>query len=770
MEKKKSVCIVSTSQVDNYGAVLQGAALVNVLKEFCDAKTLDFECEGLRKSNVIAASSKLKTAIVHLLYRKYFHLIKKRHKSFDQFRIKYLCRTKHYLEQELYRDKDLEKQFDFFISGSDQTFNQHIFGDSHIGFLDFVSNPDKKKTYAASLGSSEIPNSSKLIFDKYISQFSSLLIREFSGQKAIEKEYGLKTVAAIDPVFLLSQDEWLNLPGTNFAVPPEPYILVYSIGIDINAEIAIKEFAKKRNLRIINVFSGRNLQGNKSFGKEICPTPEEFIGLIKNASYVYAKSFHGVALSVLFNVPYFYSCDYKDSTFIRISDLQDKLCLPNRSILGGKLIDSEIDWSVINEKIYYWRNFSMYSLLESLGLTDAAKVFGEGLALIKKNKNFNISVVGATCVGCENCRIKCPEKAISFEIDEEGFRYPHIFKDKCINCGLCVKTCPAIKFRGIGLGSECFAVSAKKESDLFKSTSGGLARLIYKKYLSLGYRCFGVRWLPEYAGCEYFEIVHESDIDAASKSKYVQARKGDIFKKIKKYAAGGEKVLFIGTPCECAALTLYLGTLKKQAILIDLICHGPTSDIVLSDFIKEKSSKGKLKYLCLRDKDGMGNAFLVTTQCGETKQREYGPKTSFGIGFYHIVRPSCSNCHYRSGDLTIGDFWGLSQKSLGYNKLGVSLAIPNNQQGKLILDLIKDDIYIVPENIHTAVKGNATLLRPNKHPNMRKQLLDKIVESGDKRPIKFLWKTCLPFKSRLKRILPARVKKILKSIAAAKMI
>ena len=46
------------------------------------------------------------------------------------------------------------------------------------------------------------------------------------------------------------------------------------------------------------------------------------------------------------------------------------------------------------------------------------------------------------CCGCYACVQRCPKQCIRMESDEEGFEYPIIDKEQCINCGLCNKVCP----------------------------------------------------------------------------------------------------------------------------------------------------------------------------------------------------------------------------------------------------------------------------------------------------------------------------------------
>ena len=51
----------------------------------------------------------------------------------------------------------------------------------------------------------------------------------------------------------------------------------------------------------------------------------------------------------------------------------------------------------------------------------------------KKEKN--------KCNGCGVCALKCPVNAIEMKADNEGFYYPHIIEERCINCNKCKNTC-----------------------------------------------------------------------------------------------------------------------------------------------------------------------------------------------------------------------------------------------------------------------------------------------------------------------------------------
>ena len=47
--------------------------------------------------------------------------------------------------------------------------------------------------------------------------------------------------------------------------------------------------------------------------------------------------------------------------------------------------------------------------------------------------------IKSDCCGCSACIQICPKQCISMNEDNEGFLYPEIEKDICINCGLCEK-------------------------------------------------------------------------------------------------------------------------------------------------------------------------------------------------------------------------------------------------------------------------------------------------------------------------------------------
>lgn len=78
------------------------------------------------------------------------------------------------------------------------------------------------------------------------------------------------------------------------------------------------------------------------------------------------------------------------------------------------------------------------------------------------------------CSGCTACFAICPKDAITMQADLEGFKYPVIDKNKCIDCGLCYNVCLLDKMCGNLEGDKTsFACSAKDENFAKQSSSGG---------------------------------------------------------------------------------------------------------------------------------------------------------------------------------------------------------------------------------------------------------------------------------------------------------
>lgn len=98
----------------------------------------------------------------------------------------------------------------------------------------------------------------------------------------------------------------------------------------------------------------------------------------------------------------------------------------------------------------------------------------------KKVSNKDIVI---DCCGCSVCASKCSVGAISMEYDDEGFLYPRVDSQECIECGACLKVCPINNSEEINNEyREIYAGYSLDKKVIYNSTSGGYNSLVPESY------------------------------------------------------------------------------------------------------------------------------------------------------------------------------------------------------------------------------------------------------------------------------------------------
>ena len=194
------------------------------------------------------------------------------------------------------------------------------------------------------------------------------------------------------------------------------------------------------------------------------------------------------------------------------------------------------------------------------------------------------------CYGCRICESICPKGCITMIQDKDGFFYPRADRARCIDCHLCEKVCPAFyEDFPTGFEQKVYAGIHKSKSVCFGSSSGGAFTALYEECIREGFTVYGVRWGEE------FKVQHDCAYTAEEcqrfrKSKYVLSDINGSYAKIEKQLIEGRKILFSGTPCQCAALKKYLAvkrTSTANLLIIDIVCHGAPSQKVFDEYIND---------------------------------------------------------------------------------------------------------------------------------------------------------------------------------------
>ena len=305
------------------------------------------------------------------------------------------------------------------------------------------------------------------------------------------------------------------------------------------------------------------------------------------------------------------------------------------------------------------------------------------------------------------------------EKDGIGHIYPSITAD-CINCGKCIKICPANGGVIFNSPLKAYASWAKDKQEHRTSSSGGIASCLVKKHIDNGGIVYGCASLPK-GEIKHIRISTKEDANLLKGSKYVQSHLGLLFKQIKKDIESGKEVLFIGLPCQIAGLKKFIGKEDERLLTVDLVCHGVPSQKVLFEYLKAKGFEREcLDEICFREQSGY---YLSVIREGQTVYRKSREKDLFYMAFFDnlFFRDSCYKCNYATGkrcsDITLGDFWGLGKNTpFEYQTEGnVSLVLVNSSKGLQALNNCKDDVFVVERSLQEALDGNKNLRKPAKN-------------------------------------------------------
>lgn len=254
-----------------------------------------------------------------------------------------------------------QMEINFFVVGSDQVWNPY-FGGYSYEFLTFAPK-EKRFSFAASIGTDQIPENQKPYFKKYLSEMNYISVRENKAAEIVKDLTGRDVDVVLDPTLLLPKEQWIEIVSKPNIEIDENYICTYFLG---EIPEAVYSFAKKKNLKIYKL--------NSIEQKELYDiNPAEFLYMIKNADYVLTDSFHAVVFSIIFNKD-FYVFERKQAgvanMFSRIETITQRFDLQSR-IQSREVIKEEktiTNWLEIERDLQNERKQTFNKLLDAMGI------------------------------------------------------------------------------------------------------------------------------------------------------------------------------------------------------------------------------------------------------------------------------------------------------------------------------------------------------------------------------------------------------------------
>lgn len=364
-----NVGILTFHNAKNYGAVIQAFALKTALKKL-----------GVNPY-IINRYAGYKT-IIHQIYftlHPKFFLSRLKWILFDQFSMRYLSpKTNKYLTFSSLNDFERRENLEALIVGSDQVWRMEFSAIGYNYFFDFIKkNNSRKISYAASFGKDKWREHESVTnhVKKLLKDFSAISVREKSGVRICTDIFNVHATHVLDPTLLLTREDYESILLKDYSKKINNTLVSYLLG-NIHEEIKYcNQFAQNNDLDysdLYYIYPLRKVFSASRYGIKhyLHLSVPEWLGQIKNATYLVTNSFHATIFAILFNKQ-FIVVDHPEGGTDRVTSLLDVLGLKNRFVyhiseISIELLQNEIDFDSVQSKLDLEKEQSILFLQNAL--------------------------------------------------------------------------------------------------------------------------------------------------------------------------------------------------------------------------------------------------------------------------------------------------------------------------------------------------------------------------------------------------------------------
>ena len=368
---EKRIGILTFHIAHNYGAMLQAYALPTAVKK------MGFECEVIdyrfsyidswsrierlndlvEKYGIFWGGLRFVNRLIHGYYSKH-----NMHIKFDTFERNIIPHS-----ETIYRNKaELNNlPYDVILFGSDQIWNSALtngIAEEYIGGFE-CSPTTRKIAYAASCGTSDFQEESRLVYYGYLKEFDKIGVREESFMETLLL-HGYNAECVLDPTLLLTANDWEKIIPEEKKLRSSNYLLLYAFDEDEKIYDLTREYAEKKGFQIVVVaYNEKDAMHDMTVQTDCGPL--EFLSLIFHAKHVITTSFHGTVFSILFHIDF--HCIPHPEYRARTDSLLEMLELENHNV--NELVafhDIKTNWDKVDTRLEHRRNLSFSFLKKAI--------------------------------------------------------------------------------------------------------------------------------------------------------------------------------------------------------------------------------------------------------------------------------------------------------------------------------------------------------------------------------------------------------------------
>jgi len=263
---------------------------------------------------------------------------------------------------------DSVKEYNVYVAGSDQIWNPNIVSDGvvfdDVYFLRGCNGI--KVSMASSFGGYNLSHRNEGRVKELLNDYTAISVRESGAAVRLAETLGREVVNVLDPTLLLSKKEW----SAEFEIevkPEQPYILVYALKKCSEFYKIVEMYRRSMGIKVIVIDQDPSFSMFSS-NYIMDAGPIEFLELFYNARFVITNSFHGVAFSVNFEVPFIAVKPVHSSN--RVTDFLETV-----DLLGRYVTDSSPVAALLGQEV----NFDSSRNILSTKRRDAAVFLGKSM-------------------------------------------------------------------------------------------------------------------------------------------------------------------------------------------------------------------------------------------------------------------------------------------------------------------------------------------------------------------------------------------------------
>ena len=357
----KNIGLLTTHSSMNFGGLLQAYALKQTINE------LGFNCEII--NYVPETQNPRKNPVQFVIKRRNFfnktifaltHYQEYKSRNFMLYKYRNSFLSPQPLKSVSYELLPLEiEKYDAICCGSDQLWNLNLGDMANGAFMLNFPHQVRAFSYAVSFGDGLVTKEEETIKSlQYIRNFSHISVREKTAKTFLDKHH-IESELCIDPTLLRTRDWWNSQVSDK--IIDRPYLLIYGFDSAFQRYDDLiqgtKKIANTLGLEVVNILMAPQL-ARAGFQTIFNTGPNDFLNLIKNASYVCTNSFHACVFSYLFETPFsvIYNnelgIDDRKKTLLEMLELSDRFFSVNDIPDKEKLLHCKLseETSIFNQK------------------------------------------------------------------------------------------------------------------------------------------------------------------------------------------------------------------------------------------------------------------------------------------------------------------------------------------------------------------------------------------------------------------------------------